>query len=110
MKNSLFDEDGNISLTLKFEIPVKDLETLIEDVVRKTTEVLLGKFENERTPEFIPRKEAMKMLNVKTANTMSSWEEKGYLSPHRIGGRIYYRQDELVGIAERFEREINCEI
>lgn len=107
MEKTIFDKKSKISLTVKLEIPVKDLETLIEDVVCKTIEVLLAKFEKERTPEFIPRKEAMKMLKVKTANTMSSWEEKGYLSPNRIGGRIYYRQDELVGVAERFEREIN---
>ncbi|SHJ88086.1 hypothetical protein SAMN05444280_1375 [Tangfeifania diversioriginum] len=58
--------------------------------------------------EFIPRKEAIERLNVKTANTMSSWEEKGYLNPHRIGGRIYYRQNEFAGSAERFPRIKEC--
>ncbi|SHJ88112.1 hypothetical protein SAMN05444280_1376 [Tangfeifania diversioriginum] len=47
MKNSLFDEDGNVSLTIKLEIPVKDLEKVIEDVVIKTTEILMTKFKNE---------------------------------------------------------------
>ena len=105
MKNSLFDEVSNIGLTIRLEIPAKDLDRQIEKAIVKTSEIVLAKFENERSPEFIPRKETMKMLNVKTANTMSSWEEKGYLKPHRLGRRIYYRQDELADAVQRFRRE-----
>lgn len=104
MTESFFESLGNAG-TIKYEITAKDLGEVIAEVITKTTNSILAKFDEERSPEFIPRKEAMKMLNVKTANTMSSWEEKGYLKPHRLGGRIYYRQDELADAVERFERE-----
>ena len=103
MKQLKFDVD-NVS-AVKLEVTAEDLMKVVMDIIRETTNTILAKFDEERSPEFIPRKDAMKMLNVKTANTMSSWEEKGYLKPHRLGGRIYYRQDELADAAERFRRE-----
>ena len=110
MINSLIGGDSNASLTVKFEITAKDLENVIEDVVVKTTEVLLAKFESERLPEFVTRKEAMERFNVRTANTMISWEGKGYLKPHRISGRIFYRRDELNEAYERVTRIYKSEI
>ena len=105
MTESFFESLGNAG-TIKYEITAKDLGEVIAEVITKTTNSILSKFEQERSPEFIPRKEAMKMLNVKTANTMSSWEEKGYLKPIRDGGgRIHYRKDELIDAMERFRRE-----
>jgi hypothetical protein len=90
---------------LKLEITAEDLEKVMKNVARETANSLLAKMEEERTPEFIPRKEAMKMLNVTTALTMIRWEEKGYLNPTRIGSRIFYRKDEVVTAFEKFKRE-----
>ena len=101
--------NSNLVGVLKYEITAQDLEQVIEDVVIKTTEVILAKLEKEHSPEFIPRKEAMKKLNVKSPLTMSRWEEKGYLNPHLIGGRIFYRQDEIKEAFERFKRNYATE-
>mgnify|MGYP006301395529 CR=1 FL=1 len=103
-KDSFFDSVSNAGV-LKYEITAEDLMKVVMDIIRETTDSILAKYDEMRSPEFIPRKEAMKMLNVKTANTMSNWEKKGYLNPHRMGGRIYYRQDELTEAMERLERE-----
>jgi hypothetical protein len=89
---------------LKLEVNADDLMKVMKDVIAETTNSLIAKFYEERNPEFIPRKEAMKKLNVKTSLTMQRWEEQGYLIPHRIGGRIFYRQDELATAAEKFSR------
>lgn len=59
MKNSLIGGESNARLTVKYEITAEDLERVIEDVVVRTTEVLLAKFENERSPKFVTRKEAI---------------------------------------------------
>jgi len=96
--------------TIKYEITAEDLGKVMAEVIIKTTNALIAKFENERLPEYVTRKEAMMRLNVRTANTMNSWEEKGYLKPHRIGGRIFYRQDELNEAYERVTRIYKSEI
>ena len=90
---------------VKLEITADDLLKVLKDVAKETANYLLAKMNNERSPEFIPRKEAMKMLNVTTALTMIRWEEKGYLNPHRTGGRIFYRKDEVIAAFEKFCRK-----
>lgn len=90
---------------IKLEITADDLQKVMKDVARETANILLAKMEEERSPEFLPRKEAMVLLNVTTALTMIRWEEKGSLNPHRIGGRIFYRKDEILKAFEEFKRE-----
>ncbi len=89
---------------LKLEITAEDLLKVIKDIVKETANSVLTMMNEERNPKFISRKEAMKMLNVTTSLTMMRWEEKGYLNPHRIGGRIFYRNDEVVAAFEKFSR------
>ena len=72
----------------------------MREVTRETINSVLAKFNDERSTEFISRKEAMKKLDVKTALTMIRWEVKGILNPHRIGGRVYYRESEIVACFE----------
>jgi len=93
---------------VKLEITASDLLNVLNDVAKATANSILTKMNGDRSPEFIPRKEAMKMLNVTTALTMIRWEEKEYLIPHRIGGRIFYRKDEVVAAFERFSRNHDC--
>jgi hypothetical protein len=90
---------------VKLEITADDLQKVMKDVARETANILLAKMEEERSPEFIPRLEAMKLLNVTTALTMIRWEEKDFLHPHRISGRVFYRKDEILSAFEKFKRE-----
>lgn len=89
---------------LKYEIAADDLIKMVREVVKQTTDSVLAKFDEERSPEFIPRKDAMKRLEIKSEATMINWERKGYLKPHRMGGRVFYRQNEVVEAFERFSR------
>lgn len=93
---------------IKLEITADDLLSVMKDVSRETANFCLAKMNEDRSPEFMPRKEAMKLLNVSTALTMIRWEEKGYLNPHRISGRIFYRQDEVINAVEKFSRQDQC--
>lgn len=91
---------------VKYEITADDLIKMVREVVKQTTDTVLAKFDEERSPKFIPRKDAMKRLDIKSEATMISWERKEYLNPHRMGGRVYYRQDEVDKAFERFSRQI----
>lgn len=104
MTNTLLSSVSNAAV-VKYEITADDLMKMMREVIKETTNSILAKFDEERSPELIPRKEAMKRLDVKSEATMINWERKDYLSPHKIGGRIFYRQDEIVDAFERFSRK-----
>lgn len=90
---------------IKIEITVSDLVCVVKDVANATATSFLEKMNKERSPELITRKEAKKMLNITTDCTMIKWEDKGFLKPYRIGGRIFYQRDEIIAAFERFSRE-----
>lgn len=90
--------------TVKIEMLAGDLLDVVKDVAKETARIFLAKMNEERSPEFLSRKDAMNALNVSTALTMIRWEEKGYLNPFRMGGRIFYRKDEVLKAFENFKR------
>ncbi|MCK3684380.1 helix-turn-helix domain-containing protein [Maribellus sp. YY47] len=59
---------------------------------------------SEKEDKQITRKEAMRILNVRTVLTMIRWEEKGILNPLRINSRIRYWKSEVLNAAESFQR------
>lgn len=105
MQSDFYSSVSNAGV-LKLEVTAEDLMVVLKKVASETANNLLAEMNKERIPEFVPtRKEAMKMLNVTTALRMIRWEEKGYLNPFRIGGRIFYRKDEVISAFENSERE-----
>lgn len=49
----------------------------------------------------IPKEEARRMLGGPDPSTMWRWEKKGYLSPVKIGDRVYYRESAVDAIIEK---------
>ncbi|MDY6443780.1 MAG: helix-turn-helix domain-containing protein [Bacteroidales bacterium] len=49
----------------------------------------------------IPKEEARRMLGKPDPSTMWRWEKKGYLSPVKIGDRVYYRESAVDAIIEK---------
>ena len=101
-----FNDVSSIA-AVKLEATADDLMKLIRDVITETTNSIIAKLDEGRSPEILTRKEAMKKLDIKSEATMINWEKKGYLSPHRIGGRIFYQKNEVVDALERFTRPDN---
>lgn len=92
---------------IKLEITAGDLLQVINDVVAKTTQELLAKFEKEQNPDYISRKEAMKLLGVSTQLTMIRWEQKEFLIPYKMSGRVYYKREEVLSALEKCARHLN---
>lgn len=90
---------------LKLDITTDEFLKVMKDLARDTANFCLAKMNEERSPEFITRKEAKEMLKVTTDLTMMRWEGKGFLNPHRISGRVFYRKDEILSAFEKFKRE-----
>ncbi|WP_159519540.1 hypothetical protein [Sunxiuqinia indica] len=92
---------------VKLEITAADLVSVVQNVARETADAILKDRQQEQSNDFIPRKIAMEMLNVKTTLTMLRWEEKGYLQPHRVGSRIFYKKQDVLAAVAEFHRESN---
>jgi len=90
--------------TLKLEISAGDLLEVMNSVAQNVARELLIEFEQEQNPEFISRKEAMSLLGVATNLTMQRWEDKEYLIPYKVSGRVYYKRSEVLGALERCGR------
>lgn len=93
---------------VKLEITADDLLKLVQNVAKETAEFVLFSFKENQSPELLTRKQARDLLNVKTDLTMIRWEEKGYLVPHKICSRVFYRKNEVIAAAERFSRNGDC--
>lgn len=91
---------GNV----KLEITVDDLLDVIDITVAKAKEAFTKQLDLERNDKLIPRKVAMKQLNVKTTATMIAWEKRGYLIPRKIGSRVFYKSSQLKKAVEQFHR------
>ncbi|MGQ8335816.1 hypothetical protein ACUNWD_04645 [Sunxiuqinia sp. A32] len=92
---------------MRLELTADDLMTVMQNVAKETADAIIKDRNEKPSTELIPRKEAMKMLNVKTTLTMMRWEEKGYLQPHRISSRIFYKKGEVLAAATRLKRVID---
>ena len=94
----------DIQGTVKFEITASDLLAVIDNAVNKAKEAFAKEADQIANDEFIPRKEAMEILNVKTVLTMIRWEKKEYLTPYRMSSRIFYKKSEVLAAVEQFKR------
>ncbi len=99
--------ENSKAVAIKVEITAEDLIQVIKNVAEETVKIILSKVIDSRDSDFVPRKQAMTLLNVKSPITMMKWEEKGYLTPHKISGRIFYRKDDITNAFEKFSREFD---
>ena len=75
-----------------------DLDFLITQSVGKAVKEALSSLESlsssEIKPELLTRKEACKALKI-SLPTLGDWTRRNLLKSYTIGGRIYYKSDEL---------------
>ena len=53
------------------------------------------KMKVKRNNPIITRKEAAKMLSI-SLTTLKSWTDLGFLKSYKLGGRIYYKENEIL--------------
>jgi len=72
--------------------------------VRKECEREQASREKQYGDTLIPRAEARKMLGNPDPSTMWRWEKKyGYLTPVKIGVKVFYRQSDIDAIIKSKE-------
>jgi len=89
----------HISLTLTgdgFLAFVKAMNNIAsdEEVSFKDNSISKKKLFPEKNEEMVPKKDVVEGFRV-THTTLWKWEKKGYLTPVRVGKKVYYKRADL---------------
>lgn len=73
---------------------IADKETLKEVVKQAVEELLQESNHSAKENQYLTREEACKKLNT-TYQSLWRWNRKGYLKPHKIGAKVYYKLSDI---------------
>lgn len=73
--------------------------------VREEAEMEISRRFEEHSDYLIAREEARVRLGRPDASTLWRWEKAGYLTPVRIGQKVFYRQSHIEAIIKRNETQ-----
>ena len=71
-----------------------DLVELIDATVKKRFEDLKQDFQPKEPLEYLSRVEVSEMLKI-DLSTLHNWTKKSILKAYQIGGRIYFKRQEI---------------
>ena len=80
--------------TFQLQIP-ESLNLKLDSLLQKV-ETLEQSFKNQQPaePNYIPRLKLAKKLEI-DPSSLHNWVKKGVLQPYQIGGKIYFKMDEV---------------
>jgi hypothetical protein len=78
-------------------VTLADIEQIVSRAVKKEVAAIISDFKQpENKPSaLVPRKHAASRLKV-SLTTLDSWAKAGIVHPVRKGGRVFYRESELI--------------
>jgi hypothetical protein len=76
-------------------VSLKELEELIERVVKTQLEKFRKEVAEEKPDELLTREETYKLLKI-DSSTLWHWTKKGKVIAYGIGNRRYYKRSELL--------------
>lgn len=81
--------------TVQFiQITPEQLQNEIIKGVKTELEQLKKDFQPKRPSEYLTRNEVAEMLKI-DLSSVHNWTKKGKLKAYGIGGRVYYKRDEV---------------
>lgn len=93
---------------LTVSIRLRDLLEANEELVRRVrseAEREQAKRDRQAGDHLIQREEARRLLGSPDPSTLWRWEKAGYLTPVRIGAKVFYRQSDIDGIIKSKETQ-----
>lgn len=85
---------SNSSGQLLFIVSAQDLIDIIDTSVKKTIQELKESVSKSNNDNLVPLKEVAETLNVSRC-TLNRWNKDGYLTPIKIGRKVFYRQNDI---------------
>lgn len=86
-----------MAVTIRLGDLLKANEELVRRV-RAEAEREQARRERQAGDRLVPKEEARGLLGGPDPSTLWRWEKAGYLSPVRIGGKVFYRRSDIDGI------------
>lgn len=93
----------DITVTIRLRDLLEANEALVRQV-RTEAEREQARRDRQAGDHLIPKDEARRRLGSPDPSTLWRWEKAGYLTPVRIGARVFYRQGDLAGIIKAKEQ------
>ena len=93
---------------LTVSIRLRDLLEANEALVRKVrseAEREQSRRDRQAGDHLIPKEEARAVLGGPDPSTLWRWEKAGYLTPVRIGGKVFYRRSDIDAIIKSKEQK-----
>lgn len=87
-------------------IRLRDLLEANEELVRKVraeAEREQARRDRQAGDHLIQKEEARGLLGSPDPSTLWRWEKAGYLTPVRIGGKVFYRRSDIDGVIKAKE-------
>ena len=72
----------------------EQLQAAIIEGVRKELDELKKDFQPKEPTTYLSRQEVKQMLGI-NLTTLNNWTKKGILTAYGIGGRVYYKRNEV---------------
>ena len=67
------------------------------EVIRQTVQKEVQRLKAEQPEKLLSPSETCKIFQPSISKvTLSAWTKKGLLTEHRIGGRVFYKQSEVI--------------
>lgn len=85
---------SNSSSQQLFIVSAQDLIDIIDTSVKKTIQELEESVSKSNNDNLVPLKEVAETLNVSRC-TLNRWNKDGYLTPIKIGRKVFYRQNDI---------------
>ena len=83
---------NNSSSQQFFLVNAQDLKNAIDASIQQAIQELMGNM--PMSDKLVPLKEVAETLNVSRC-TLNRWNKDGYLVPIKIGGKVFYRQNDI---------------
>ena len=78
------------------------LENLLEEIKSKVNSIEKKIYVQNR---LLSRTETAELLSV-NVSTLHNWHKKGILEPYALGGRVYYKYEDIINSLELIEKPL----
>lgn len=83
-------------------VPLEALRTMFQEIVDTSLQKQVKK---EIQSELLSPAQTCKIFNPAISKvTLNAWTKDGLIPVHRIGGRIFYKYDEVIEAAQRIKK------
>ena len=84
------------------QVPIEDLQGMIEGAVQRTMNQLLNKEPQNQNDELVTRQQAANLLGI-SLPTLHHYSKHGFIPAYRIGSRVRFKKSELMDCLKKVQ-------